>query len=1545
MLACKADSSLSPHDPGAAPDFSHPSKVPPWNGPFFFQFSLSGENRMPETISQAHQQEAAIFDAVIDLPLDQRAAHLDRACRGDAGLRQRIEALLKANESRGAFVDSPAEPTVPMVQSQVFPTSFERAGDRIGRYKLLQQIGEGGCGVVYMAEQEEPVRRRVALKVIKLGLDTKSVIARFEAERQALALMDHPNIAKVFDAGATESGRPYFVMELVRGLKITEYCDEAKLSTRARLELFIQVCSAIQHAHQKGIIHRDIKPSNILVTLNDCKAVPKVIDFGVAKATGGQRLTERTLFTVFEQFIGTPAYMSPEQVMLTSMDIDTRSDIYALGVLLYELLTGRTPFNAKELLAIGLDEMRRTIREEEPARPSTCLSTLPGQELGTTAQRRGLDAPKLVSELRGDLDWIAMKALEKDRSRRYETANGLAMDVQRHLDNEPVLARPPGSIYRFGKWVRRNKLAFSAGLAVAAALVIGLTGTTWMFLRERSARREQAALRREADISRAKEVRLRNEAQAGEKKAAAEAAKSETVAEFLKQMLHSIRPSVALGRDTSLIREVADQTAERVAKDLADQPSVQAELLATLGDVYRALGRRDDAERILRKVVALRQDLLGKDDPAVARALNDLALVIWQEGEGAGTERFLEEARARRQIVVNDYSPPDPNSNERFNGWERAEPLHRRALKIRRMALRSDDLEATESLNNLALVLRRKGELDQAEALQREALATRRNIFHEDDLRVAASLHNLGVVLRDQGKLAKAEASLREALGIRRRLLGMTGSEVSQTVHNLADVLQRRSDPAGVESLFRDELANAITRPAKNPGLGSDPLYQILDVLMAHEEFDVVDALILEPLTSAIERERGNVGLWRIRAETLARRGRWKEAAADMSKVIELNPEDHDPWYFLAHLHLRNGAIDAYRQHCEQMLKRFGRTKLPVIAERTAKACLLIPESGLDLRTVGELAQNAVIAGSDDSFAAYYWFAKGLAEYRLGNHDGAEEWLRKSLELDGNNIGIPARMVLAMNCQRLHKTENARYALVEAASWAEEVWPAQASDYGGDWHDILMAHGLLAEAKALIGEDALTDKQPGPSLRAAMRLGGARKQAEAEAAFREVLARYKELFGADHPLIDEPLFGLSFALAEQQKWVEAEAGFRELTVLREKLDDKHGLIGAFRFLGLVLGEQKKAAEAEGAFKRGLTLSRQYFAGPDRVVDDLLFQLSIALRVQGKLSESEAIRREELELERELSGDASPFVDNSLWSLASVLREEGKLEEAEILLRDRLAEIRQHGANKPAQLSAPASNLADALIWQHKLDEAEQVLSEVLGPESELDSGTVELLRVRGKLRARRGQWEKAIADVRKAKEAKPEDHGLWHELSGLLVAAGQIDNYREHCRQSVARFGTTKDSYTAERIARDCLILPESGVDLEVLQRMTTFAAVTNHNENSRFQLAKGLAEYRQGHFEGAIASIEQVLATDDNRIDRKVEAYMVLAMTHHHLQQIDEARAAFAKGSEIERDKMPKLESGDLGDRWQDWVITHALMREARELLDGPVEAKAANK
>jgi serine/threonine protein kinase len=452
--------------------------------------------------------------------VSERSAMVDQACAGDLQLRARVEELLADHiRAERFFVDcstsvmnAAREITDHGDSGATADREADAIGTRIGPYKILQKIGEGGCGVVYMAEQEKPVRRRVALKIIKLGMDTKSVIARFEAERQALAMMSHPNIARVLDVGATEIGRPYFVMELVHGIRITKYCDDNSLSTVDRLRLFIRVCQAIQHAHQKGIIHRDIKPSNILVTQLDGVPVPKVIDFGIAKAIE-EKLTDRTLFTMYGNVIGTPAYMSPEQAQMSAEDVDTRSDIYNLGVLLYELLTGKTPFDQAELLATGIDGMRRTLSDREPHRPSAKLDAMRHTELTVTAQRRLVEPLKLRTELRGDLDWIVMQALEKDRNRRYETANGMALDVQRYLNNEPIQARPPSRLYRLQKLVRRNKIVFVAGGIVTLALAVGFGMSTWMFLRERAARKEQFRLRVVADQALKNEAELRHQAE------------------------------------------------------------------------------------------------------------------------------------------------------------------------------------------------------------------------------------------------------------------------------------------------------------------------------------------------------------------------------------------------------------------------------------------------------------------------------------------------------------------------------------------------------------------------------------------------------------------------------------------------------------------------------------------------------------------------------------------------------------------------------------------------------------------------------------------------------------------------------------------------------------------------------------------------------------------------------------------------------------------------------------------------------------------------
>jgi eukaryotic-like serine/threonine-protein kinase len=795
--------------------------------------------------SPSRESVRRVFELALAAPALERVALLDRECGRDAALRAEVESLLQAHDAAGSFLsDQPEQPSV-----------GERAGAQIGRYKLLEKIGEGGMGTIWMAEQREPVKRRVALKIIKLGMDTKQVIARFEAERQALALMDHPNIARVLDAGATETGRPYFVMEYIKGIPILEYCDQEKVDTRSRLELFTSVCHAIQHAHQKGIIHRDIKPSNVLVTLHDGVPVPKVIDFGIAKATSSE-LTAKTLFTEHRQMVGTPAYMSPEQAEMSGLDIDTRSDIYSLGVLLYELLTGTTPFDTKDLLAQGYAEMLRAIREDEPHKPSTRISTL--GETGTrTAQQRRVEQKRLSVLLRGDIDWIVMKCLEKDRQRRYETANGLALDIERHLEGEAVVAAPPSTTYRFKKIIRRNRVLVTAGGAVAAALLIGAIAFAWQarVAREQrdiavAAQQAEAEQRKQADAARAEaqSQQARAEAQEAEaqrqkvqaKEQEAEAKKqaaiAEAVAKFQTDMLAAVDPS-QLPKDpvtkeplkdaVTVVQAMAAAVKVLDEGNLEDQPLVEATVRDTIGRTLQGLGRYADAEPNLRNALALRRAALPAGHLDIAISLNDLAVVLEAQNKLAEAEPLFREALAIARAALPAGHPDIGATLNNLaallhgrNKLAEAEPLFREALQIARAALPAGHPDIAAGLNNLAELLQAQNKLAEAEPLYREALQIRRAALPAGHPDIAAGLNNLAGILHDQNRLAEAEPLYREALQIRRAALPAGHPDIAAGLNNLAELLQAQNKLAEAEPLAREALViYRAALPAGHPDL------------------------------------------------------------------------------------------------------------------------------------------------------------------------------------------------------------------------------------------------------------------------------------------------------------------------------------------------------------------------------------------------------------------------------------------------------------------------------------------------------------------------------------------------------------------------------------------------------------------------------------------------------------------------------------------------------------------------------------------------------
>jgi len=667
-----------------------------------------------------------------------------------------------------------------------------KAADLIGPYRLLQKLGEGGMGEVWLAEQVEPVKRKVALKVIKQGMDTKQVVARFEVERQALAMMDHPAIAKVYDAGATPRGRPYFVMELVKGVPITEHCDRHRLTNRQRLDLFMQVCEGVQHAHHKAVIHRDLKPGNVLVSIQNDKPVPKIIDFGVAKATA-QKLTEKTMYTQLGAMIGTPAYMSPEQAEVTGQDIDTRTDVYALGVMLYELLVGALPFDMKEFQETSLQGIIRKIREDEPPKPSTRLTTL-GEHSTESARKRRTEVPALKRELTGDLDWITLKALEKDRTRRYSSPQEFAADIQRYLTDQPVLASPPSTAYRAKKFVKRHTWGVAA-VAVGVLVLIAFAATMAVQAKRIAVERDLAK-QAQADLeSVVMGRRLMDNLSDRVAEAQRAGGSSEAqVAASLSTLDAVVRGVNATDLALDLVdEEILGRAVATLDEKFGDQPVIDARLRGSIGETYRKLGRYERAEPQFKVALATCKRVLGDDHPDTLQSMRNLAILYWNQGRYADAEPlFLATLETKKRVLGDDHPGTLKSMNNLailYNDQGRyadAEPLYLATLETRKRVLGDDHPDTFKSRNNLAGLYVDQGRYGEAEPLFLATLETRKRVLGNDHPDTLKSINNLAILYANQGRFPDAAPLFLEVLEIQKRVLGDNHPDTLNSMYNQA---------------------------------------------------------------------------------------------------------------------------------------------------------------------------------------------------------------------------------------------------------------------------------------------------------------------------------------------------------------------------------------------------------------------------------------------------------------------------------------------------------------------------------------------------------------------------------------------------------------------------------------------------------------------------------------------------------------------------------------------------------------------------------------
>ena len=1228
-----------------------------------------------------------IFATARELQAADRSEYLDDVCSGDAELRSQVEALLAADMDAGSFlksVEHDPDATLPQtrqMEKQDIPS--EAVGQLIGKYKLLEEIGEGGFGSVWAAEQKVPVKRRVALKIIKLGMDTKQVIARFEAERQALAMMDHPNIAKVLDAGTTETGRPFFVMELVKGVPILDYCDTEKLDTKARLDLFTKVCHAIQHAHQKGIIHRDIKPGNVLVTLHDGVPVPKVIDFGIAKATNAE-LTEKTIYTQHHQMIGTPAYMSPEQAEMSGLDIDTRSDIYSLGVLLYELLTGTTPFAHNELMARGFGEMMRIIREETPHKPSTRLSTL-GETSTRTAEQRHTDIKKLGLVLRGDLDWIVMKCLEKDRTRRYETANGLAADIVRHLNDEPVVAGPPSTKYKLAKFVKRNRGQVLAAGIVAAVLVLGAVGTSagmvWA-VNEKSRADEQA--------SRATQIKG-----------------------MVTDMLRSADPDVARGADTALMKGILDEAGERLASGEITDPVIAGELHSVLGEVYKKLGLFDEADQHLPKAVALQTDALGEGHPDTLSSSHQLVGLYLEQGRYDEAEPIaLRTLELYRRVLGDQHE----DTVRAWNGlgkvylyqgrYEECEAMCDEALVVARREL-GDEHEVTIRVMNLLSVLySRTKRTDESHSLNVEMLRLMRKTEGEDHPNTIMTLQNVAYGLQRQGRYDEAEPMYLQAIEGYRRVLGAEHPDTLWAANNLAVMYRIVGRYDDAESLM---LENA---EARERTLGVDhpdtlqSWHALVQLYLDQHRLD--DAVALgERLLAGRRRTLGkdhpaSVKAMAVLAKCYRIQERWGEANPLVEEALEItrrmrgeeHPSTLSVMNELGSLYYRQGRFE----DCEVLYTEVLEINRRVHGEEHASTLQA-------MHNMGVLAQG------------------------MRRPDQAETWYRQALEKRERVLGTdhPDTMHSLNNLGNVlwksDRLEEAASALEECLIRRQRALGPDARDFHATMNDLSSVYRELGEfekseelSKVLIEHRKRTLGAEHPATLLSMEGLGITyselgRWAEAEPLYIQVLAGRRRALGNEHWHTLGIITNLGQLYNNMGRHIEAAV------LLDESVPAKRRVLGMEHpWTDIALNELAKSYTGMLRFDDLIELTEVYEQelGEDHERSlEFLDSVANLLDDNGMKDDAEAMCLKIIERGVRTHGEDSKTVLNARIRLGLMYSDRQRYEEAEPMLVAALETSRRIYGNEAQRTLGVLTNLGGLYNSMGRHDEAAVLLEESL----------------------------------------------------------------------------------------------------------------------------------------------------------------------------------------------------------------------------------------